>query len=328
MQRHFTTMVLFLGCAWATAADRGVPTTHERITPKFCEAEATVPGDFRMCADPFVCSKTQKLMLKHSGVEVLTVQFPSEVTTKVEENNTVVAEYYRPVNAKARPAVIVLDILDGAQVVSRAQALWLAQHDIPAVIVYMAYYGPRRPAGSKVRLLSPDVAQSIANIKQTVLDCRRAVAWLEEQPEVDPKRIGLLGTSLGSFIGAIVSANEPKITRVSLLLGGGDLVQSFSEHPKAKPILTALSLAGISLESLKKQIAVVDPITYASTLKAKKLLLIGASRDDVVPPQAMRRLWEATDKPKLIWIDETHVGAALYMFQMMREVTDFMNASK
>ena len=37
------------------------------------------------------------------------------------------------------------------------------------------------------------------------------VDWLLARPEIDPKRIGLTGTSFGSFFATIVTANEPRI---------------------------------------------------------------------------------------------------------------------
>lgn len=294
----------------------------ERGTVKFVADDKAnhVPERFRLDNHSFDYELTLKHDLKNTEVEVYTLAFPSPVTTKHESNNTVPCEYYLPKGAKGRPAVVVLDILDGALVVSRAQALWLAQHDIPALIVQMAYYGPRRPEKEKVRLLSTDVDKSVANITQTVLDVRRAVAWLESRPEVDPKRIGLLGTSLGSFVGGVTAGVEPKISRACLLLGGGGLVDSFQQHKQAGPAIALLSLTGITPDKLKKQIDPVDPLTYAATLKTKKLMLIGASRDDIVPPVAMKTLWEATGKPNILWVDATHVGAALYLLPMMREV--------
>jgi dienelactone hydrolase len=294
----------------------------EHGTVKFTadDAKAGVPERFRLDSHTFEYDLTLKHDLKNAEVEVYTLTFPSPVKTAVEENNTVPCEFYVPKGAKGKPAAVVLDILDGAMVVSRAQALWLAQHDIPALIVQMAYYGPRRPKGSKERLLSPDVDKSVANITQTVLDVRRAVAWLETRPEVDAKKIGLLGTSLGSFVGGVAAGAEPKIRTVCRLLGGGGLVDAFSQHPKAGPILAVLALAGITPTTLKKSIDPVDPLTYAERLKGKKLLLVGASRDDVVPPAAMKTLWEATGKPDILWLDATHVGAALYTIPMMRAV--------
>lgn len=312
-------IALVLAGSLACSAPAAEPERGE-VTFTQTDAKTGVPERFRLADHTFAYELKRKYDLTHSGVEVFTLTFPSPVTTADEANNTVHAEYFRPKGATKRPAVVVLDILDGAQVVGRAEALWLAQHDIPALIVHMAYYGPRRAKGSRERLLSTDVDKSVANITQTVLDCRRAVAWLETRPEVDPARLGVVGTSLGSFVGGVVAGAEPKVKAACLLLGGGGLVDSFGEHPNAGVVLAALALAGITKESLKKQIGPVDPLTYADKLKGKRLLLIAASKDDVVPPSAMKRLWEATDKPKLEWVDATHVGAALYMFQMMRAV--------
>src|SRR5438045_1981690 len=82
----------------------------------------------------------------------------------------------------------------------------LAQNGAAALVVYMAHYGPRRPPGSKVRLLSANVERTLDGIRQTVLDCRCAAAWLAGRPEIDPDRLGLVGTSLGSLIGGVAAA--------------------------------------------------------------------------------------------------------------------------
>lgn len=288
------------------------------------DAKAGVPERFRLKPHTFDYTLTHKYDLTHSGVAVYTLTFPSPVTTKHESNNTVHAEFFVPMNAKKRPAAVVLDILDGTQLVGRAEALWLAQHDIPALVVHMAYYGPRR-VGSKERLLSTDVEKSVANITQTVLDCRRAVAWLATRPEADADKLAILGTSLGSLVGGVVAGAEPRVSAACLLLGGGGLVDSFSEHPMAGPVLAGLAVVGMTKAKLKALIDPVDPLTYADRLKGKRLLLIAASRDDVVPPAAMRRLWEGTGKPPLVWVDETHIGAALHMFQMMRAVVKHLD---
>ena len=279
------------------------------------------PEFFRMDARTFPYELKPKYSLPNAEVDVFSLSYPSAVNSASVSNNTVYAEYYKPRSAGKHPTLIVLDIMDGAQVVARSQALWLAQHDIAALVVVMAHYGPRREPGSKDRLLSTDIEKSVANVHQTVLDCRVALAWLEARPEIDAENIGILGTSLGSFVGGIFGGIEPKVRSVNLLLGGGALVESFSEHPIAVVLAPIFRLAGVTPEKLNKLIDPIDPITYADGLKGKRLLLIAAKNDDVVPPNAMKRLWEAVGKPEaMIWVEATHVGSALYTFQMMRAV--------
>lgn len=278
-----------------------------------------VPPRYRMPAQTIEFTLTPQFELRSAGVNVYNLTFPSPVKSAIPENNTVYAEYYVPRGKGPFPAVLVLDILDGAAVVSRGQAMWLAQHGVASLFIYMAHYGPRRPPGSKVRLLSTNINQTLAGIRQTVFDCRAATAWLASRPEVNADRLGLVGTSLGSFIGANVAAGEPRIKNVCLLLGGGGLVDAFWDHPKAKQYTQIIDLLG-GKDGVKKLIAPVDPLTYAPQLSAKHLLMIGASRDDVVPPKAMTTLWEATGKQKIVWFDCTHVGTAAHILPALKAV--------
>ena len=100
-----------------------------------------------------------------------------------------------------------------------------------------------------------------------------------------PTKIGLAGTSLGSLVGAVVAANEPRIKNVCLMLGGGGLVDAYYDHPLARQYLPLVELAG-GKAAMKALIDPIDPLTYARKLKEKNLLMICASRDDIVPPKA------------------------------------------
>ena len=286
--------------------------------------KATVPERYRLEAISLDYALALRYELRHSGVNVYDLSFPSPVKSAIPENDTVYAEYFLPRAASAgekAPAVIVLDILDGAAVVARGEAVWLAQHGVASLFVHMAHYGPRRPPGSKVRLLSPNIEQSLGAIRQTVLDCRCATSWLASRPEIDGNKLGLVGTSLGSIVGANVAGAEPRLKNVCLVLPGCALVDSLYDHPKAKPYTPLLLLAG-GKDAVKKIIAPADPITYAPQLKERNLLIIAASRDDVLPPSGARTLWEATGKQKIVWFDSTHVGAAAFALPALQAVTE------
>lgn len=269
-----------------------------------------------------------KLRLRReiNGVELWDLQFPSPVSSPYPENNTVVGEYYRPKGAGPFPAVIVLDILGGDQTLGRLQASLFAQNQIAALFVQMAYYGPRRPVGSRVRLVSPDLDHSLAAVRQTVLDVRRATAWLASRPEVDDERLGIVGTSLGSFMGSLAAEMEPRLRRVAIVLGGGGLVDAFYDHPKAAPVRLLYEMFGGSKERLATELAIVDPLTRAANLRDRRVLMIAASRDEVVPPSATRRLWHALGEPKIVWYDATHTGAAAYLMAALREVIAHLKA--
>lgn len=66
----------------------------------------------------------------------------------------------------------------------------------------------------------PQYPQHLSGLMIT--DAMQSVSYLSQRPEIDPKRIGILGYSMGSFVSALTGAVDPRI-RVVVLSGGGDL---------------------------------------------------------------------------------------------------------
>src|SRR5436190_23651606 len=114
-------------------------TWAENGTAKFApqEDQTKIPLRYRLEPHEFAWQMTPKADWPISGVEMFEVRFPSPVTTKYPENNTVHAEYYRPKTPGPHPAVIVLDITGGSQLLSRTIARHLAQNGVAGMFVQM-----------------------------------------------------------------------------------------------------------------------------------------------------------------------------------------------
>jgi dienelactone hydrolase len=279
-----------------------------------------VPERYRLSAHDFAFEMEKQRELPASGLDIYHLRFPSPMKSPSPENNTVHADYFLPRGEGPFPCVIVLDILAGDQRVSRLIATNLAQNKIAALSVPMAYYGPRRPKGSSLRLLSPNIDQTMEAVRQTVLDLRRATAWMASRPEIDNKRLGILGTSLGSFMAALTAEMEPRLGRVAVLLGGGGFVDAFYDDRRVLLLRTVWECCGGTKEEVARVIAPADPITCAANLKDRKVLIMAAKRDDIVPPQMAEALWQATGRQRIVWFDCTHVGAALYIVPALKVV--------
>jgi dienelactone hydrolase len=319
----------FLPLAPVSAAETASPSPPmEKGTVRFTPVgdSKNVPELYRLDAHSFDYEMALKYDLPSIDVSVFTVRFPSPVKSPHPENNTVYAEYYRPRGQGPFPGVIVLDITAGDQSLSRLLATQLAQHGIAGLFVQMAYYGPRRPAGSKLRLLSTDFKQTTDAVRQTVLDVRQASAWMESRPELDAKRLGVLGTSLGSFLAALSAEMEPRLSRVAVLLGGGGLVDAYYDHPQAAPYRKVYEALGGTKDKVVKLIAPYDPLTRAANLKGRKVLLLAGKRDEIVPPKMAEALWEASGRPKIVWYDCTHYGAAMYLVPALEEIVKHFGA--
>lgn len=281
------------------------------VPPRFRIDERVVPYEMDL-----------KTTMPAIGVNVYRLRYPSPVKSSTPENNTVHAEYYVPQGKGPFPGVIVLDITGGNQALSRHISTYLASNGVAGLFVQMAYYGPRRPAGSKLRLMSPNLPHTVAAVTQTVLDLRFASAWLASRKELDPNRLGITGTSLGSFLSALTGSMEPRLGRVCVLLGGGGFVDGYANHPLARPWIKMFETFGVSRSSMKKLLEPIDPLTYAGNLKERKLLILAASQDEIVPPSMARMLWEASGKQAIHWYDAGHYTAALHLADALQHILE------
>jgi dienelactone hydrolase len=305
-----------LALVWVAAATgRAAEEVSEKATVRFApvDDQATVPERYRLAERTFAYEMSLKYRMPAVETTVYRLTFPSPVESKHAENNTVHAEYYRPEGTGPFPAVIVLDITGGDQSLSRNLATYFGQHRVGALFVQMAYYGPRRPPGSSLRLMSPDLRHTLAAVRQTVLDLRCAAAWLEARPEVDRKRLGIVGTSLGSFMAALTAEMEPRLNRTVLLLGGGGFVDGYWDHPQAMPYRKAFEALGGTKQQVKDLLAPLDPLTWAGNLKDRRLLMIAAKNDEIVPPRMADALWQASGKQEILWYDSGHYSAIIHL---------------
>ena len=129
-----------------------------------------------------------------------------------------------------------LHILGGDFELSRLCCQSLSLHGVGALFVKMPYYGPRRPEGVRVRMISDDLDQTVRGMTQAVLDIRRAAAWLAAREEIDPARLGITGISLGGIVGALAATAEPRFHSVCLILAGGNLEKIILESDETAEI--------------------------------------------------------------------------------------------
>ncbi|MEW6360320.1 MAG: alpha/beta hydrolase family protein [Planctomycetota bacterium] len=271
-----------------------------------------------------------KMMLTQQmpGYEVFLVSFPSPIKLQYPETNTVFAEYYRPVGKTGIPGVIVLHILGGDFELSRILARHLAGRGIGAMFVYMSFYGSRRPKGVRARLISEDVELTLAATRQTITDIRRAALWLSLRPEVDPRKIGVTGTSLGAFIGALAAGVEPRFRRCVFVLGGGHIAKVIWEGEETAKRRKRLEERGFTYKSLTERLREVEPMTYAGNIDPRGVLMVNARQDAVVPPWCTEALWEKMGKPQILWYNADHYTMIVNIFDVLVKVSDHFDVAR
>jgi len=289
--------------------------------------EAEVPTPFRLEPARFDYELTPITSTPRYTVSKLT--FPSPIESPDPVNNVVHAEFFDPVGFPGkRPAVVVLHILGADFPLSRYLAARLADRGVAALFVKLPYYGERRPpevpGQTPKRFLTADIERSMNSVRQGVCDVRRASAWLASRDDVDPARLGVTGISLGGIISSLAVSVDPQIQNGALLLAGGDLSKVLWGMPEAAPFRKIWIEQGKTVDDLKRLTDPYDPVTYASGMVGKRVLMIAGNVDEVVPPESARALWEAGGKPPIIWCDCGHYSAIGYLLPGIRRIVDFL----
>lgn len=311
------------GClAPAGAWDGEVLLASGVVDPHPVPQDAQVPPRFQLAPQPFAW-QARRMQTVTSTLEVWDVTFPSPVVTDVPANNTVHAEYYRSRGDGRRPAVIVLHILGGDFPLSRLFCNCLAQYGVHALFVKMPYYGPRRDPASPRRMVATDPHQTVLGMTQAVLDIRRATAWLADRPEVDPSQLGIFGISLGGITAALSLALEPRLSHGCLLLAGGDIAQVGWEAPELKAVRASWEAQGGTRETFQAVLQQIDPVTYAAAARGKRILMLNATEDEVIPRRCTLALWEALGQPKLVWYSGGHYSVIRHLPRALVQVAAF-----
>ncbi len=318
-------------CVFSAAPGWGEPPAAEvqRGTVRFepLEDQQQLPPRFRLGPHTFPY-ELERLETVSRQIEIYRLRFPSPVKTPWEQNNTVVCEYYRPCGAGPYPAVVGLHILGGDFDLLRLFCRSLAHNGVCALFLILPHYGPRHAPGGPRRAIGPDPYQSVQAMTQAVLDIRRAAAWLAQRPEVDSRRLGVFGISLGGITAALASAQEPRLHNALLLLAGGDLRQLNWQSPELAPVRREIARRGLSLEEVLRIMQAVDPVSYAHRLKQRRVLMINGRYDQLVPPACTEALWRAAGRPPIQWWDCGHYTAMRFVFVAVRETVDFFRHSR
>jgi hypothetical protein len=326
VKRYFLALFasIFLSSGFSLAAALPPPREGE-VRFELTDKDATVPELFRM--EPHSFKFHQEFQKTAStAMQISLVTFPSPVETAHVENNTVHCEYFRPLAPGKHPAVVVLHILGGDFELSRLFCRQLAQQNVAALFLKLPYYGERRPAGKDVRMISEDPESTVANMRQGILDIRQAAAWLAGQDEIDANQLGIFGISLGGITSALASTAEPRFQKICLMLAGGDMAKIAWESPEVKEVRERWIARGGNKEEFYQMLKQIDPVTYGDRVRGRKILMLNASNDEVIPKACTESLWHAFGEPEIVWFDAGHYSAIRFIFDALARVAVFFRA--
>jgi len=158
---------------------------------------------------------------------------------------------------------------------------WVARGAV-CVTIDQAGHGDRarRPIGMDDFTRYPQ--RRATRTYQTAVDWMRTLDYLEDRPEVDSSRIGFVGFSLGGRYGAPFVGLDDRVQTAVFCISG-----AAGEPPADEPA----RLAQLT----------TDPAEFAP-LMHRPTLVVAGELDDIVPPDAAQRFYDAMPDPReIVW---------------------------
>lgn len=253
--------------------------------------------------------------------------FPSAVLTATPENNTVYVEANLPADQlDPVPVVLILHYWGATDyLVERRMVSQLNRRGIGCVLMTLPYHMRRSPRGvpSGQLAVRPDPAALRETITQATMDVRRTIDWIESRPEFRPGAVGVSGTSLGAIIAAGAAAVDPRIGPQCYLIGGVDLAHILWRSSRVVAVRDELRRRGYSEESLREELASVEPEGLLKAAAARPALVVRAQFDTIIPAQSADRLIAALHNPAVENLDTGHFGGVLVARPILRSQTEF-----
>ena len=139
-----------------------------------------------------------------------------------------------------------------------------------------------------------------------VIDVQAAYDFLIKQDDIDPKRIGVLGHSMGGSTAILAGAQIPELSAIvaqSTFTSLEDNVTNGVQNYLGLPPFpfAPLVLFWGQYES-GMQIQQVSPIEQISQISPRPVLIVHGAQDQVIPVENAYRLFEAAKEPKQIYV--------------------------
>jgi hypothetical protein len=217
--------------------------------------------------------------------------FTSPVDSPYPENNLVHGDFF-PAKDRRR-AVVVLPQWNADAAGHLGLCRLLARFGVAALRMSLAYHDRRKPPETARAdyHVSSNIGRTLHAGRQSVIDARACLDWLGQQGY---RRLGILGTSLGSCVAFIAAAHDRRVR-----CGVFNHVSTYFSDV----VWTGLSTRHVRLgfgdqvrqDELREYWAPISPASYFDRLIGRDLmsLLVWARYDTTFLPQFSRDVIEA-----------------------------------
>jgi len=246
------------------------------------------------------------------------LRFSSPIETPYPENNTVWGRFF---GAGKDLAVVVLPQWNCKWDGQIGLCRLLQRAGITSLRLSLPYHHHRKPAHLERAeyIVSSNIGRTITAIRQAVLDARRAADWLFAQGY---KRVGMLGTSVGSCIGFLTFVHDDRFSVGAFIHVSCYFADVVWNGLSTKHVRQSLE-TGIDLEQLRYLWSPISPQPFVERLRGtdRRILMLSGRYDTTFLPQLSQQNYDEFDRCRIahkrVWLPCGHYTMGKFPFNAM-----------
>src|SRR5213082_744787 len=238
----------------------------------------------------------------------------SPIETEFPRNNVARADFFPSARGIAAPTVIMLHALMSATHIGYRR--WAARFNElgwNACFVHLPYHYSRVPRGhwNGELAITADLIRNAEGLRQGVIELRQLIGALREH---GCNEFGVLGTSYGGWIGALLAMVERDLRFVALMCPIVNVEHAIWQNPGTAFMRRELRRAKIPPELVARHFHLSSPMHNEPSCDPARVLFVSGDFDLITRPadiDAIQQKWRGSD---LLRVPQGHFG-----YRMMRD---------
>lgn len=249
-----------------------------------------------------------------NGATPTTIQWRSPIETNFPANNTARVDLFPSAQGWAAPTVLMLHALMSATHIGyRRLARRLNEIGWNACFVHLPYHYSRVPRGywNGELAITADLIRNAEGLRQGVMEVRQLIGALRER---GCSEFGVLGTSYGGWIGALLATVERDLRFVALMAPIVNVEHAIWENPGAAFMRRELKRANIEPSLIARHFHLSSPSHNQPLCDPVRVLFVSGEFDLIARPtdiEAIHQKWRGSE---LLRVQQGHFG-----YRMLRE---------
>src|SRR5438309_3364196 len=290
--------------------------TRHRLNPDKSgrEMEAYVMKCERLTPQEYYAAPYEPDLAKTLVNGHATMAWNSPIRTHFAVNNIAHAEFFRCAQGFRAPTVFLLHaLMSTSRAGHRRCAERFNELGWNACFLHLPYHFSRVPRGywNGELAITCDLIRNAEGLRQGVMELRQVMGALRER---GCREFGVLATSYGGWIGALLALSERDLGFVALMAPIVNIEHAIWASPAARLIRRELHRANIEQSLVARHFHLSSPLHNQPLCDCARVLFASGEFDSIAPAEqieAIQRKWRGSE---LLRIRQGHFG-----YWMMRE---------